>query len=779
MTKINEEHGLISSVHKLRRTNHKDFQNCLFACFLSQNEPKKVIQALEDPNWVEAMQDELLQFKLLKVYTLVDLPRDKWAIGTKWIFRNKKDERGIVVKNKARLVAHGFKRMLIFRGGIISTANISVSTASAIPEVSTTGVSLAEAELSTVIPEVSTAAENLVYIRRSAEKRKDKEKAIIKEYESVNKEERQWIARDAEIAKQLQEEIDTARQEQEKSNLEKAFELQKHTPIETNKDLVKNEEAIAVEVHLYRSMIGSLMYLTASRPDIMFAVCACSRFAHLIGSFLDSDYAGASLDRKSTTGGKSKEAGTLRYLSLVVPLKKVGDEVVHKELGDKMERAATIASSLEVEQDSSGPRCEDNTFRSGEDSMLLIELMAHYTKLYALYALTENPTIYTSLIQQFGETASISTSENEEIEITAIIDGRVKTVTYESIRRHLKLEDAMEEPATMPYDSSQPRVQSLGSDEGSLILNELTVLCTTLSKKVEDLRNDLKQTKLTYCAAYTKLILRVKKLEHKDEGTSWIQEDADIQGKNISTASAIPKCTSEGVQKREKDQGKAIMKEDESVQTKTKKQLEQERLSHEEAIRLKEQINEEERQRIARDTEIAKQLQEEINTARQEQEKSDLEKALELQKYHAQQNRSFSKAEVRKNMCIYLKNQEEYKHIHFKGMSYEGIRPIFERVWDQNKSFVPKDSEIEKEVMKRSGFDFQKPPAKRQKDWRSFRKKCTLKLYRSNIQILTGKFSLTESEVWKNYKALGNHTEVYQVFEDILKRFDKDDLEKL
>ncbi|GJV46995.1 putative ribonuclease H-like domain-containing protein [Tanacetum coccineum] len=80
----------------------------MFAYSLSQKEPKKVIQALEDPSWVEAMQDELLQFKLLKVWTLVDLPRDKWAIGTKWVFRNKKDERGIVVKNKARLVAQGY-----------------------------------------------------------------------------------------------------------------------------------------------------------------------------------------------------------------------------------------------------------------------------------------------------------------------------------------------------------------------------------------------------------------------------------------------------------------------------------------------------------------------------------------------------------------------------------------------------------------------------------------------------------------------------------------------
>ncbi|GJX91126.1 putative ribonuclease H-like domain-containing protein, partial [Tanacetum coccineum] len=46
-----------------RRTNHKDYQNCLFACFLSQMEPKKVIQALEDPRWIEAMHEELLQFQ--------------------------------------------------------------------------------------------------------------------------------------------------------------------------------------------------------------------------------------------------------------------------------------------------------------------------------------------------------------------------------------------------------------------------------------------------------------------------------------------------------------------------------------------------------------------------------------------------------------------------------------------------------------------------------------------------------------------------------------------
>ncbi|GKE32901.1 hypothetical protein Tco_1452223 [Tanacetum coccineum] len=106
--------------------------------------------------------------------------------------------------------------------------------------------------------------------------------------------------------------------------------------METSKPLLKDAKAEDVDVHLYRLMIGSLMYLTASRPDIMFAVCACARFqvkpkvSHLhavkrifrylkgqpklglwypkdspfdLEAYTDSDYAGAGLDKKSTTGG--------------------------------------------------------------------------------------------------------------------------------------------------------------------------------------------------------------------------------------------------------------------------------------------------------------------------------------------------------------------------------------------------------------------------------------------------------------------------------------------
>nr|GEU88752.1 putative ribonuclease H-like domain-containing protein [Tanacetum cinerariifolium] len=72
-----------------------------------EQEPKKVHQALKDPSWIKAMQEELLQFKMQKVWVLVDLPKGKRAIGSKWVFRNKKDERRIVIRNKARLVTQG------------------------------------------------------------------------------------------------------------------------------------------------------------------------------------------------------------------------------------------------------------------------------------------------------------------------------------------------------------------------------------------------------------------------------------------------------------------------------------------------------------------------------------------------------------------------------------------------------------------------------------------------------------------------------------------------
>ena len=92
------------------RTRKATQNECHFSGFLSDMEPKKVDEALEDPDWVIAMQEELNQFNRQKVWKLVPRPKDKSVIGTKWVFRNKLDEDGIVTRNKARLVAKGYSQ---------------------------------------------------------------------------------------------------------------------------------------------------------------------------------------------------------------------------------------------------------------------------------------------------------------------------------------------------------------------------------------------------------------------------------------------------------------------------------------------------------------------------------------------------------------------------------------------------------------------------------------------------------------------------------------------
>ena len=83
---------------------------CLFSAFISQLEPKKYQESLKDNNWVQAMQDELLQFNKQQVWEICPLPPNKQPIGTRWVFRNKQDEAGIIIKNKARLVVQGYSQ---------------------------------------------------------------------------------------------------------------------------------------------------------------------------------------------------------------------------------------------------------------------------------------------------------------------------------------------------------------------------------------------------------------------------------------------------------------------------------------------------------------------------------------------------------------------------------------------------------------------------------------------------------------------------------------------
>ncbi|GJT88558.1 hypothetical protein Tco_1070275 [Tanacetum coccineum] len=356
------------------------------------------------------------------------------------------------------------------------------------------------------------------------------------------------------------------------------------------------------------------------------------------------------------------------------------------------------------------------------------------------YALTKKPEIYISFIKQFWRTAKASTDTDKEVTITAIIDGQSKTITEASLRRHLKLEDHHEYHVPTPNESPLHAIYSHGSDEGSLKLNELTNLVTTLSDRIGVLEDDLKKTKQTYSSAFTKLILRITKLEtivkngkarkrarvvlsedkeddsskqgrmDEDLNTYFAQDDEVVhdqdtakEGQPEDSATVVYGRRSKEARK---DKGKAIMTEPEP-EKKSKKLLEQERLGLEEAIRLQEQVDEEERAQIARDEEIARQLlalDEERATSEPKTTKDIDWNDPSVQKYWDLKNKPKSEAQARKNMIVYLKNQSNYKMKDFEGMSYDEIRPIFEKVWDFNHNFVPMDLEIEKEKKKPAEF---------------------------------------------------------------------------
>ncbi|GJS18741.1 putative ribonuclease H-like domain-containing protein [Tanacetum coccineum] len=337
----------------------------MFFCFLSQEEPKRVTKALSDSAWVEAMQEELLQFKLHKVWVLVDLPKGKRAIGTKWIFINKKDEKGIVIRNKERLVAQGYTPS---RTGSIRLRKEDV------PYVKSAflyGQNEEEVYVCQSLgfedpdyPDKRKDRSDLVYQKAKGGYFACTESLRIRFLHVKQKEDGIFISQDKYVTDILKkfgfQDVRTA-----------------STPMDTEKPLLKDSDGDDVDVYLYRSMIGSLMYLTSSRPDIIYlkgqpklGLWYPRDSPFDLVAYSDSDYAGASLDRKSTTGGcqflgcrliswqckkqtmvatSSTEA---EYVVAASCCGQVGDEAVHKELGDRMERAATTATSLEVEQDS-------------------------------------------------------------------------------------------------------------------------------------------------------------------------------------------------------------------------------------------------------------------------------------------------------------------------------------------------------------------------------------------------------------------------------------------
>ncbi|GKA35427.1 putative ribonuclease H-like domain-containing protein, partial [Tanacetum coccineum] len=383
-TRVHKDHpveqiiGDLNSAPKTRRMTKN----------LEEHEPKKVIQALQDPSRIEAMQDELLQFKL------------------------QKNEIGIMIKNKARLVAQGytqeegidydevfapvarieairlflayasFKDFVVYQmdvksaflyGKIEEEVYVCQPPGFEDPDFPDRVYKVEKAlyglhqaprawyeTLSTYLLDngfqrgkidktlfirrdkgdillVQVYVDDIIFGSTKKSLCTEFEKMMHKKFQMSSMGELTFF-----LGLQVKQKEDGIFISQDKyvTEILKKFGFTDvktaSTPMETQKPLLKDEDGEEVDVHLYRSMIGSLMYLTSSRPDIMFAVCACARYqvnpkvSHLhavkrifrylkgqpklglwypkdspfdLVAYTDSDYAGASLDRKSTTGG--------------------------------------------------------------------------------------------------------------------------------------------------------------------------------------------------------------------------------------------------------------------------------------------------------------------------------------------------------------------------------------------------------------------------------------------------------------------------------------------
>jgi hypothetical protein len=109
--KITPIDQIMGDICKGVQTRSRVASFCQHYSFVSFHEPKRVDEALDDPDWVISMQEELNNFTRNEVWELVERPKNHNVIGTKWVYRNKENEDGIVVKNKSRLVAQGYTQV--------------------------------------------------------------------------------------------------------------------------------------------------------------------------------------------------------------------------------------------------------------------------------------------------------------------------------------------------------------------------------------------------------------------------------------------------------------------------------------------------------------------------------------------------------------------------------------------------------------------------------------------------------------------------------------------
>ncbi|GJX12355.1 hypothetical protein Tco_0204113 [Tanacetum coccineum] len=436
------------------------------------------------------------------------------------------------------------------------------------------------------------------------------------------------------------------------------------TPMETQKALLKDKDGEEVDVHLYRSMIGSLMYLTSSRLDIMLKCVPYPKDSPFdLVAYTDSDYARASLDRKSTTGGcqflgcrliswQCKKQTMVVNSTTEAEYVAASNEVVHKELGDSLERAGTTTSSLEAEQDrmfesvskhsNDSPLVRGQTLRSDKDRLILNDWIDNYGGINAIDAdeeitlvnvhdvnVSANEEVFATTIDGITLVSIDAIDANEEITLVSVHDMNISAgeEVFATTVDDITLAQVLEE-----MKSTKPKKKGV-------VIQELGESTTTISSQLSSQQSQDKGKRI--------LIEHVKPMHKKD--LIRLDEETAL---NLQAEFDEEERLAREKAEKEEEANIALIETWDDIQAKidVDHQLakrmqaqEQEELSIEEKATLFQQLLEKRRKHFA--------------TKRAEDKR----------------NKPPTKAQERKIMCTYLKNMEGYKLKDLKLKEFDSI----------------------------------------------------------------------------------------------------------
>nr|GEW13557.1 hypothetical protein [Tanacetum cinerariifolium] len=629
-----------------------------------------------------------------------------------------------------------------------------------------------------------------------------------------------------------------------------------NTPMDKENPWGKDGPGKDVELHLYRSMIGSLMYLTASRPDIMFAICAYARhqvtpkechlhavkriFRYLKGhsklglwypkespfdlvAYSDSDYGGATQDRKSTNGeyvaaasgcgqvlwiqnqmpdyGNSiiAKLAFCDYHNMIAILEKTEHNIDFHQIVDFLE-----ASHIRIETTNQGTKIiatVDGKLRTISESSLMRHLKLNDTEGISSLPdtlLFENLSLIRAI--RIAQSKALSPAADEPASL--LRDDRQGEAfdTVSSLDAAQDRENIIKNSA-LPHESS-PRVTSLDADDGRL---------SFLKTKIEEVQSLFKRM-LQSKGGSMKIGEEVGVERSTELGSNDTEEMVNVlssmEAANIltsgvaavsvspvagvstagvptvsglfptvifTTASVVTPYSRRPIGISAKDKGKEKVVESEVP----KKRKFQEQIDTQVAREKEEEFARENKrlsEQLVRDYEIARlHAEEELKMMIEGLDGSNEVIAKHLQKYEqAAANLSvgekielINELEQREFYMYVLRSHAGWKTKHLRGMALEEIKEKFIPVWKQLEDFVPMSSKEEGERIKKKGLKLDQGSAKRMKTYEDV----------SEEDLKASTFGRSR-EYWKIIR-LGGHTSVYQFFVDMLKQFDREDLHQL